>query len=291
MSTPQISVNPMLTSNAANTFGIDWSGGFVGKAMPDPATRNALAGGILDANESLPMWGGVAISEYAGGVTGILGELGSDIKSPTTVAQITGFSTFDQGHAGIATPQSPVPLYYPGMQVMFYRKNSGARLWLPASANLTFTGGTTGVGSNFSWDFVGRQVVPYVAAFSAQVPTSGTYVSGTGVLTLNFATAPVVAAGNWVGLSGFTGTAAQLNGQSFQVLTYTATTQVTLQLPTGLTITNSDLTTGTTVAGGGALPVQAILKSSLSKSISVSYAPSTGLATWNRTGSAVLALI
>lgn len=286
-----ISINPMATSNAGGTFGVDWKGGFQGTAMPDPATRFALAGGILSSSETLPMWGGVALAEVLGGSTNAaVEELGPVLSSAASAAAITGFSTFDQAHAAIATPQSPVPLIYSGGQVNFYRLKSGARLWLPCSNNIGIAAGSN-FNAQVSWDPVGRQVMPYIAAFLAQVSTSGSYVSGTGVLTLNFATAPVVASGVWVGLSGFTGTAAQLNGQSFQVLSYTATTQITLQLPAGLTITNGDLSTGTTVAGGGALGIQGILAVSLSKSIAVNYAPSTGFATWNRQGNTLLALL
>jgi hypothetical protein len=291
--TTNININPILTTNATGTFGVDWGGGFQGVAMPDPAIRNALAHGLLDPSETLPMWGGLAIAEFLGGLSsGPNPALGPTIKSPTTVGGITGFSTFDQAHAALATPQSPVPLAYSGGDVMFYRLKSGARLWLPASANLVTTlAAGVGIGTQVSWDFVGRQCVPYVAAYAANTPTSGAYVSGTGYLTLNFSAAPAVVAGDWLGVSGFINTAAQANG-SWQVQSQTSTT-VVLLLPTGLTITNSDFALGSpaSAAGGGALPVQSIIDTSFGKSMQVSYAAATGFATWNRTGNTILAVI
>lgn len=292
--TGNISINPMQTTNATGSFGVDWDGGFQGVAMPDPATRNALAHGLLDPSETLPMWGGRAVSEYLGGVPGgAVKEFGSTITSPTTVGGITGFSTFDQAHAAIATPQSPVPLTYSGGDVMFYRLKSGARLWLPAALNLSVAGLAAGasVNTQVSWDFVGRQAVPYVAAYNANTPTAASYNGTTGYLTLTFSAAPAVGAGNWLGVSGYTATAAQVNG-AWQVQSQTSTT-VVLMLPIGLTITSGDFALGSpaTAAGGGALPIQGILDTSFGRSITVNYNAATGQASWRRYSSAILALL
>ena len=58
-----ITINPVKTVVAAGTFNIQTDGYIVGFAMPDPATRFQLAGGLVAANETMPMWGGVGISE------------------------------------------------------------------------------------------------------------------------------------------------------------------------------------------------------------------------------------
>ena len=58
-----IAFNPLLQTNAAGMFTIESDGFVVGTAMPDPAVRFQLAGGWLATTETLPMYGGLAISE------------------------------------------------------------------------------------------------------------------------------------------------------------------------------------------------------------------------------------
>jgi hypothetical protein len=273
--TQPIIINPILTTNANSGFGVDWGGGFQGVAMPDPATRCALRNGILSTSETLPLWGGLPINEVLGNV------LGSTIARATSVSNITGFSVFDQGYAALSSPQSPVPLIYPGGTISFYRLKSGARLWLPCALNIGGPGSS--FNSKLSWDFVGMRAVPYAAPYGAATPTSTSYNSTTGVVTLTFASAPAVAAGNWLGLAGYVNSAAVLNG-SWQVLSQSSTT-VALNFEAYLTITIGDLAAGspTTTAGGGALPIQGVDAVSLyGDSITVGYDAATGFAYWNR---------
>ncbi len=292
-----ININPMPTTNAANTFGVDWDGGFQGVAHPDPAARYALRNGVLAAAETLPMWGGVAINELIPGLSGgAVPQMGSLIQSATSAgSNVTGFATFNQAYGGIATPQSPVPLFYGAGTVAFFRLNSGARLWLPCSANIGLTGGVSAFKSQVSWDAINRQIVPYTAAFIAMATatTAATYNGTTGVFVLTGASVPSqIGVGSWVGVAGFAGTAAVLNG-SWQVSAVTTTT-ISFLGPTGQTIVSGDLAVAagqTTLAGGGAVGIQGVDAVSLGKSMSVSYAASTGFATWNRSGNCLLALL
>jgi len=283
--------NPITTSVAAGTFGVQWEGGFQGTAQADPAARYALAGGVLDVNETLPMWGGVGIGEYIGGATGNpVNTMGSAIKRATTLANLMGFSTFDQAHGMVITQNSPVPLAVNGMQVNFYRFGSGIRLWLAAAANLSFAAGTA-VNTAVSWDLVNQQVVPYLAAYAQQSITGTTYTTGTGAIVITVASGSFATTGSWIAISGYVNTAAQLNG-SYQVTAQSSTT-ITLQGPVGLTVVGGDLTAGTPIqaAGGGALPIKDIVGTSFGTSMTVVYNSTTGYGTWNRSGNAILALL
>lgn len=287
----QISFNPMLTSNAAGSFGTDWTGGFQGSALADPAVRFQLAGGRLNANDALPMWGGVGITENVatqGAGTQPSSTLGGVISRATTIAagagQLTGFSVFDQNYAAINTPQSPVPLSGSNMLVNFYRFNTNARIWLAVnSALLNFAGDI--ISTPVSWDFGAQEIVPFIAAYPQLAATSATYTSATGILAITFPSAPVPVVGDQVSVFGFT--PASLNG-SWPV-TAVAGNIMSLQLPSGMgTIAP---TGGTLQAGGGALPIRGILRVEAGNSMTVNYTPATGVASWNRSGSTALVLL
>jgi hypothetical protein len=137
-----ININPMLTTNAGGTFSTSLDGLMQGMTMDDPAVRNQLTGGILAPTETLPMWGGVPIGEqFPSGVptpplvTTIDRALGmyvyratTAMASPAIATSMSGVAVFNQAHAMINTPQSPVPLADPGMGVSYYRFGSRARI-------------------------------------------------------------------------------------------------------------------------------------------------------------------
>src|SRR5690242_18901654 len=111
-----LATNPYATTVAAGSLNASSVGFIRGTMLDDPAVRYELAGGVLSQNETIPMWGGVAISETtapasSGGIT----EHGGQMTRATTVTanaagKITGFSVFNQDHAMVVTPQSSVPL-------------------------------------------------------------------------------------------------------------------------------------------------------------------------------------
>src|SRR4249920_2008111 len=105
-----ITVNPYIQTSLVGSFVIESDGLIIGMAEPDESARNALSGGWLAASETLPMWGGVGITELVpvqtAGQPRI--ELGGSIKRATANANLTGFSVFDQNYAAINHPQSPV---------------------------------------------------------------------------------------------------------------------------------------------------------------------------------------
>lgn len=187
-----VTLNPLVTTNAAGSFSLYSDGVIQGTAMDDPAKRNALAGGILSSSETVPMWGGVAIQELIPAATSN-GILGGTIARSTNLATITGFSVFDQAHAGLTTPQSPVPLFASGMQINFYRLGTGARLALQIDPALVSLDGGL-ITQNVSWDFTNQKIIAYdgtnklpvtiIKIMTANCKTVS-YNSGTGNATWN----------------------------------------------------------------------------------------------------------
>lgn len=150
-----IAFNPALTTNAAGSFAVATDGYIAGTALNDPAVRYALAGGVLAAAETIPMWGGVGIFEDTGSSS-----QGGSVGRAANLAGLTGFSVFDQNHSAINTPQSPVPLLASGGMVNFYRLGSRARVAVecdPALASLV--GGL--ITAQVSWDFTNQKLIAY----------------------------------------------------------------------------------------------------------------------------------
>jgi|SRR6516164_5822011 len=205
MAAPAFSFNPYVQTSAAGMFTIESDGFMVGTAMPDPAARFALAGGWLAAAETLPMFGGVAISESIPTERSTAPAtpsrpdiaLGSVISRATTLAagagSVTGFSVFDQNYAAVNTPTSPVPTVGSGGMVNFYRLGSGARVALAIDpALVTLEGGL--VTQQVSWDFSAQRIIAFatnaLAVKILSIKSSGCmrpiYTSGTGLTTWNY---------------------------------------------------------------------------------------------------------
>lgn len=281
-----ISFNPVIATNFPGTFSVQTEGMQQGVAMDDPASRNWLKGGILAASETLPMWGGVAINEAIMPPAQGQSALGGYITRALLTSGITGFSVFNQADNWIQTPQSRVPTAGNGMFVPYYRFGSNARIPVAASAALAAALEGNSIKQQVSWDLNGQQLIPYVAAYSAATPTAYSYATSTGLLTLTFSAAPGVVANDYVSLTGFTGAqAAMFNGDFLVVSTASAGTILNLQAAAGLGAITP--TTGTLVAGGGALPCQ-VVDVNIGNSKVVSYSAATGFANWNNTGSTVL---
>lgn len=284
-----ITINPALQSNASGTFGVQWDGLIQGMAYPDPATRFALAGGILDPNETLPMWGGVGISEIIPTPPGSPPQtpdvsLGGKIARATnvtggsTVKNLTGFSVFDQGYSAINSPQSPVPQVGIYGQVMFYRLGSGARIAVQVAPALVDLYGLV-ITHLVSWDFTSQMLVPYQAAFAANVITNAAWSGGE--VTFTTTSAHGVAVGSIFEISGFT--PAAYNGQ-YTAIAGTAGSTLVAELADD---PGADTVQGTLVAGGGALPCK-ILRIVPNNCMVVEYDSDTGFVTWDRDGAAAI---
>jgi hypothetical protein len=188
-----IAFNPLLQTNAAGMFTIESDGFVVGTAMPDPAARFALSGGWLATAETLPMYGGLAISEnipqerppVSRTDIALGGIIARGTVAPATggAGAITGFSVFDQNYAAVNTPQSPVPVVGSGGLVNFYRLGSLARVALaadPALAAAVETG-TTPITVPLYWDVTNLRVTATVGT-NLLIPAKLLAVKGAGCM-------------------------------------------------------------------------------------------------------------
>lgn len=290
-----ITINPAITTSATGLFSVTENGLVQGAAMDSPAIRNSLSGGILDPAETLPMWGGVGVYENipltTAGLTTAGSALGGYIGRATSVTanaakSLTGFSVFDQAYAGINSPQSTVPLFSTGQSINQYRLGSGARIVVAVAPGLVSLDGGL-ISPQVSWDYAAQQLIPYNAAYAANVITASTWAAtGGGQFTYTTTSAHGVAVGEYVTFTGIT--PAAYNGT---FLTITGTTGSTIVVTGAPSVTpGSGSAFGTLVAGGGALNVK-VLDVKIGGNMTVNYNPTTGFATWNQNGNCAIILI
>lgn len=283
-----LSLNPMATTNAAGSFGVQSDGFIQGVALDDPANRFNLASGTVAATETKPLWGGLPVAELLPGVNS--SPRGSTIRRAVSLAELEGFSVFNQAHNGLTTPQSPVPLYASGMSVSFYRLGSNMRVPLKASAQVVALG-TAGasVKTPLAWDFVNNQVTTAAAAAFAGADIATTAVTySNGVATATTASAHGLTAGQYVKISGVTPAAYNGTVVVLTVPTATTFTYAPASVPGGSATTQG--TIGAVAQADITLPVKVIsIESGNSKT--VSYDSATGFLTWNNTDSCALVLL
>jgi len=283
-----VATNPYNTTNLLGSFGVTATGLIQGTAMDSPSIRNELAGGILSINETIPMWGGLPISEGIPGAanapSAVLGGIISRATNFTanTALSATGFSVFDQNYSMINSISSPVPMSPSYGQVNFYRFGSGARIVVKCSPNLINSAGQI-ITTKFSWDFVNGQLSPFVSVAAS----SGTYNTTTGLVTLTTASPHGLLPGDTFTITGVTGTGsfASANG-TFVAAAGTTGSTLTYTIATGLTMT---ITAGT--VGSAAFLPASVLDIQVGNSMVVNYNSTTNLATWDRAGSAAVILI
>jgi hypothetical protein len=222
--------------------------------------------------------------------------LGNTLIRATTVTAgaagtIHGFSVFDQSHHAINSPQSPVPLLGSGMTAQYYRIGSFARIAVACDPSLVSLQNGI-ITPNVSWDFTNNVLQPYDAATPTYSITSMTWNSTLGgQMVVVAAVATLVGAvGDIVTISGATNTgtggAAVVNG-TFTVVAFTDNQHFTLANAQAAGVVASIGGTILLNAGVGALPVK-VLDVAIGNSLNVVYNPTTGFATWNRTGSCAL---
>jgi hypothetical protein len=285
-----LNLNPMQTTNAAGSFAIQSEGYIQGFAMDDPALRNELCGGILAATETLPMWGGVGITEsiaIPASATTFNPNLGNSITRATSITgstALTGFSCYDQAHAMLTTPQSQAPVALNGMSVNFYRLGSGIYLPVacdPALAAL-LTGGSSGIiNQQVSWDFVNQQLVEFEAAQAAITITGATWASG--VATYTASATEVLTTGDEVTITGISPAGYNVSGD------VTVTSGTTFTIPIAVN-PGSYVSGGSIPASGGALNVRVIHAITNNCKI-VTYNAANGFANWNNNGACALLLL
>lgn len=298
-----LAFDPVVTTTAAGSFNISSSGFIAGTAYADPASRYYLSGGVLAATETLPMWGGVGVSELVpspGSLTlpersmGTLVSRATNYTNGYTAGALTGFSVFAQANGMINTPQSPVPLASPGMSVNFYRFGSNAPIAVPCSAALASLENSI-IGSRVSWDFVNQLLVPYTPGYAADTITGAVWASTSGgqiTFTVASDISADLSAGDIITVTGVVNTGGSstsaFNGE-WVVVSATSTT-IVVTAPASASI--GTYASGGTVAAanGGAIPVR-ILDMDIGNSMVPVYNSTTGFCSWNRSGNCAVVLI
>lgn len=292
MATPAIAFNPVQTTTFLGGFTAQSDGLVQGVAMDDPAVRFALSGGVVDATETIPMYGGVGI--YAN-VPTVGVPLGPKVGRATSVTQtaakgLIGFSVFNQSHAWLMTPQSPVPTGASGMTVPYFPLGSGARIAVKCDPGLLALGNGS-IGAQVSWDFNDQMLQTFIASGATISITSQTWSATNGgqVAVVMAAPMPFVV-GDTVNVSGATntgtGSLAVLNGPHV-INTLTDTTHFTYLLPGTAAIWGTIGGTQVLQVGIGALPCR-ILRIQSGNCKTVTWDPILNQATWDPNGTAAL---
>jgi len=289
-----VNFNPMAVGSFGGNFQID-SGGYVqGDYLQDPAVRFALATGVVASTETLPMYGGVGITETIGS-----GALGNNLARAVSDAAITGFAVFTQAHNGILLQGNgqQVPLNFGGQSMSFFRLGSGARI--PAACDpdlVSLIGGT--ISPQVTWDYNLQMLVPYNAATATVNVTSITasYSATTGLWTfvvVAAAAANVAAVGDIINIAGVTGTGAALINQAQRLTAFTNNQNFSFQIAdsdkSGLDFTAGAQTGAITlVQATGAIAVKVLdIQAGNSKVVRYSANASQQFY-WDNTGSAAL---
>src|SRR5271166_941408 len=291
-----INFNPFLTTSALGSFNVSSSGYMQGTALDQPAIRNSLFAGWYTAANTLPLWGGVAISdaipnEYSG-TTYVNKSLGTLVTRATTLTLtagtsggITGFAVFDQNHSMIQWPGNDVPIVpVGGGSCNFYRLGCGARIAVAMDPGLISNAGSI-VTTAFSWDFNNQCLAPKAGAATYAISSATWASTNGGRLTIVVAASPVQAVGDEVNISGATntgtGSTAVIN-TNFVVDTFTSNTNFTLAAPAASGVFG-------TIAGSPVLNydttalVVDVLDFNVGNSMTVNWNGTN--ATWSRTGS------
>jgi hypothetical protein len=190
-----ISINPMLTTNAKGLFNVNSTGFTQGDALDDPAVKFQLASGFIKSTETLPMWGGLPIFEniVLQTTTPSSGVLNGAIGRATTIANSTGICVFNQAFQGITTPQSTAPQYTSGMTVNFYRFGSLARIPMRLDPALVSLDGSL-ITTDVIYDFTNNWLTAWVSG--AVFPVNILKISTTGNKTVSYDSTTGFA--NWV---------------------------------------------------------------------------------------------
>lgn len=283
---------PIATTAGAGLFNGPSSKGYiVGQAQPDPATRYALKGGIIDTGETLPMYGGVGIFADVPSLTLSvpLPNIGR-ATGMTGSKSLIGFAVSDQSYNLLVDPANPVPNAGSGQTIGFYTLGSRARVAVAADPSLIDLAGGL-LNQQVSWDFTNQELIPYTAAHAGATITNAVWNNTNGgevVFTVGTDLTASIAAGDAIAVTGVINTGgastSAFNG-TWDVAAITSTT-ITVFAPAAASI-GTYASGGAVAAGGGALPVTVLDVLPTGNMVPVWNAATSSLA-WNYSGAAAL---
>ena len=284
---------PSQTTAGQGLFnGASSTGLIQGQAFPDPATRNALQSGIVSQTETLPFFGGLAITAAISPISagGPKQPLGPVLKRATSLATLTGFSVFDQAYNLVSDPSNPVGTAGSGQSMNFYAMGSRARIAVACSPALVSLLGSQ-VNAPVSWDFVAQELVPYSGAYNSATITGAVWAATNGGqidFTVGTDLTTYIGVGDQIETASIVstgGTGGSFNG-SWTVVSISAT-HIIVSAAAASGYYGTYTSGGTVLAGGGALAVT-VLDIQPSGCMVVNYNASTGYTTWNYNGAAAI---
>jgi hypothetical protein len=182
-----ISLNPVLQTNAAGSFFVTSSGYVQGVLLDDPVTRFKLNQGIVSPTATLPMWGGIGVTVNLWNPAAEAPEVQFVLTPATALANLNGFTVFNQAAAMVQTAQSQVPVAGATMSINFVFLGSGARICLAASAAVAAGFENAPVNTPVYWDFT-NQVVLATGTGAIPCKVVDVNVGGSQTVTYNAAT-------------------------------------------------------------------------------------------------------
>ncbi len=283
---------PMQTTAAQGLFNGPSSKGYiVGQAQPDPATRYAMKGGLIDQTETLPMFGGCGI--YADvplrSLSVPLPAIGR-ADSMTGAKALIGFAVSDQSYNLVIDPGNPVPAAGSGQTIGWYPLGSRARLAVACDPSLIDLAGDP-LNTPVSWDFTNQQLIPFTAAHGGAAITAASWSNAGGGridFTVSSDLSAALQAGDAIAVQGIVNTGGTrpdaFNG-TWDVYSVSAT-HIVVVAPAASS-PGTYVSGGAVAAGGGALPVTVLDVLPTGNMVPV-YNALTGALSWNYSGSAAL---
>ena len=169
------SANQYVSNQPQNSFLLQTQGYVQGIPYDDTVARLWLATGTLDANETLPMWGGVPIEEYITLAGSGSDGLGPDVKRASSATTTTGWSTFAQQMHMLITPAGNVPVAGVTNGVGFFRNGTNQRLAVACDPALitTLNGANGSIASQaLYWDVTNYRITLTTSGGNWALPTT-----------------------------------------------------------------------------------------------------------------------
>jgi len=150
-----MNVNPYSSNNFQGTFVSDSKGFVQGGYAADGVAKTRLVAVKVAATETLPMWGGVPITEKLSADENAI----NTVTRATAYANVTGFSVNAQTYSALVSTDNTVPVIPAGTDGQIFRLGSQVRIYVPIDPALDLT--TLQIGTAVSWDFTANQIIAF----------------------------------------------------------------------------------------------------------------------------------
>lgn len=176
--------NPYTSGNFAGTFVANAKGFVQGGYAADSIAKTKLVAVRGTTTETLPFWGGIAVTEKMAVVNGGL----NSVARATAYTDLTGFTVNAANYTSLVTTDNTVPVSPVGTDLTILRLGSKVRIYLPIDSALDLT--TLQIGTKVSFNFTTGKIVAFsVTALPVTViavdPAGliASYSAGTGNVT------------------------------------------------------------------------------------------------------------